>query len=56
MGNVVEGGKAPLFDYATLADMGYKLITFSGSLQRIAITGMREVATTLKRDGTTNAF
>lgn len=54
--NIVEGGKTPNIGFRELYEMGYKLITYSGTLQRTAITGMRSALETLKQDGTTKAL
>ena len=36
-------------------EAGFKLISYSGTLQRTAIRGMQDVLDVLKRDGSTNA-
>ena len=38
--NLVEGGKTPLFSEAELESMGFKIITYSGSLQKVSIKAM----------------
>ncbi|MBI3043223.1 MAG: isocitrate lyase/PEP mutase family protein [Betaproteobacteria bacterium] len=54
--NIVEGGKTPNIGYRELHEMGFKLISYSGTLQRTAITGMLGALETLKKDGTTQAL
>jgi methylisocitrate lyase len=51
--NMNEGGKTPLIHYQELYQMGYKLINYSGMLQRAAIRAMLDVSEILKREGTT---
>lgn len=51
--NMNEGGKTPPIHYQELAAMGYKLINYSGMLQRTAIRAMLDVSEILKREGTT---
>jgi carboxyvinyl-carboxyphosphonate phosphorylmutase len=51
--NMNDGGKTPPVHYNELYEMGYKLINYSGMLQRTAIRAMTEVAEILKREGTT---
>ena len=51
--NMNEGGKTPPVHYNELYEMGYKLINYSGMLQRTAIRAMADVAEILKREGTT---
>jgi len=51
--NMQDGGKTPLIHYQELYEMGYKLINYSGMLQRSAIRGMLDVSEILKREGTT---
>jgi carboxyvinyl-carboxyphosphonate phosphorylmutase len=53
--NMNEGGKTPSLHYDKLYQMGYKLINYSGMLQRAAIRGMLDVAGVLKREGTTSS-
>lgn len=54
--NIVEGGKTPNIGFRELHEMGFKLISHSGTLQRTAITGMLGALETLKQDGTTQAL
>ncbi|MHB8909676.1 MAG: isocitrate lyase/PEP mutase family protein [Syntrophales bacterium] len=51
--NMNEGGKTPPVHYNELYEMGYKLINYSGMLQRTAIRAMTDVAEILIREGTT---
>ncbi|MBA4422002.1 MAG: hypothetical protein C0390_02730 [Syntrophus sp. (in: bacteria)] len=51
--NMNDGGKTPPVHYNELYEMGYKLINYSGMLQRTAIRAMTDVAEILKREGTT---
>lgn len=54
--NMVEGAKTPLFSVDELAGMGFKIISFSGSLQRSAIKGMQDFAAHFKEKGTVEGF
>jgi 2-methylisocitrate lyase-like PEP mutase family enzyme len=54
MVNLVEGGKTPLLPVAELAALGFRLITFSGSLQKAAIKAMRETLDALLDSGDIN--
>lgn len=54
--NIVEGGKTPNINVDELFEMGYKLISHSGTLQRTAITAMGGALKTLKEDRTTAAL
>ena len=56
MVNMVEGGKTPLLGVDELAAMGYKLITFSNSVSRVAGWAMQEVLRELREKGTSAAF
>ena len=49
--NMVEGGKTPMVHYQQLYEMGFKLINYSGTLQRAAMRGMQYVLGLLKEDG-----
>ncbi len=53
--NMNDGGKTPMVHYQELYELGYKLINYSGMLQRAAIRGMLDVADLLKREGTTTS-
>ncbi len=56
MANMVEGGKTPVMDVGELAEMGYRFITFSGSLQKTAIWAMRSLAQKLRESGSVKSF
>lgn len=51
--NLSEAGKTPVLPVDTLYEMGFKLISYSGLLQRTAIRGMLDVLDILQREGTT---
>ena len=51
----LEGGKTPMVPFEDLYTMGFKLISYSGTLQRTAIKGMLNVLGVLKKEGTTNS-
>lgn len=54
--NIVEGGKTPNIDVRTLFEMGFKLISHSGTLQRTAIAGMTASLKTLQAEGHTRSL
>lgn len=49
--NMVEGGKTPMVHYQKLYEMGFKLINYSGTVQRGAMRGMQHVLEVLKSEG-----
>lgn len=51
MCNLVEGGKTPLVPVSRLAEMGFKLVTFSGTLQKTAIFAMQKALEALRATG-----
>lgn len=51
--NMSEAGKTPVLPIDTLHKIGFKLISYSGLLQRTAIRGMLDVLDVLQREGTT---
>lgn len=51
--NMNDGGKTPMVHYQQLYELGFKLLNYSGMLQRAAIRAMLDVAELLKREGTT---
>jgi methylisocitrate lyase len=51
--NIVEGGKTPNVAVRELYEMGFKLISHSGTLQRTALKGMMNALETLKATGST---
>jgi methylisocitrate lyase len=50
--NMNEGGKTPMIHYQELHQLGYKIVNYSGMLQRSAIRAMLVVSEILKREGT----
>lgn len=56
MVNLVEGGRTPMVPVHELSEMGYKLVTFSGSLQKTAIHAMQELLTALHDTGDVAGF
>jgi len=51
-----EAGSLPAIPFADLYAMGYKLISYSGTLQRSAIRSMQHALEVLRTDGTTNSM
>jgi methylisocitrate lyase len=51
LANMVEGGKTPLVSIEELEEMGFKIVSFSGSAQKMAIKAMKELFGTLKTTG-----
>jgi 2-methylisocitrate lyase-like PEP mutase family enzyme len=49
--NLVEGGRTPLLPVSRLGEMGFRLITFSGTLQKAAILAIEHVLSLLAEDG-----
>ncbi len=56
MANMVEGGKTPLLSAAELEKIGYRLVIFPGAGARVAAFALRELYTTLAREGTTSSL
>ena len=54
--NMVEGAKTPLYSVEELASIGFKIISFSGSLQRSAIKAMQDFAAHFREKGTVDGF
>lgn len=52
LANMTEFGKTPLLPARRFAEMGYRIVIFPVTLQRIALFAMREALRTLKKDGT----
>jgi 2-methylisocitrate lyase-like PEP mutase family enzyme len=50
--NLVEGGKTPLYPFAELEDMGYRLALCANTALRAAIRGITEVLECLRKTGT----
>ena len=53
--NMVEGGLTPILPLQRLADLGFAVVLYANSAMRAAITGMREVMTSLLAHGDTDA-
>lgn len=53
MCNLVEGGVTPLVPVPQLAELGYKIVSFSNSLSRAGAKAMQRVLVELQRTGTT---
>jgi 2,3-dimethylmalate lyase len=51
LANMVEGGKTPIVSVPDLETMGFKMASFSGSAQKIALSAMRELFECLKNTG-----
>jgi len=49
--NLVEGGKTPLVSAQELEDMGYKIASFSGSMQKISLKAMEKFITAFRQTG-----
>jgi 2-methylisocitrate lyase-like PEP mutase family enzyme len=49
--NLVEGGKTPLISAKELEGMGYKIASFSGSMQKIALKAMERFITAFRQTG-----
>lgn len=56
MVNLVEGGRTPLLPVAELADMGFRFVTFSGSLQKTALKAMQGFLESLRSNGTLDEY
>lgn len=56
MVNLVEGGKTPLLSETELEDMGFKIITYSGSLQKISLKAMTNFLENLSGTGDVHKF
>ncbi len=54
--NLNEGSKTPMVPVQKLHELGFKLITYSGLLQRAAIRSMQNALEVLKREGTTESL
>jgi 2-methylisocitrate lyase-like PEP mutase family enzyme len=55
MANMVEGGKTPLVSVQSLQEMGFRMATFSGSAQKIAMKAMQELFHALRDSGSLDA-
>lgn len=56
MVNLVEGGLTPLLPVSRLADMGFQMVTFSGSLQKTAIKAMQGLLESLRKTGSVESY
>jgi 2-methylisocitrate lyase-like PEP mutase family enzyme len=56
LANMVEGGKTPVLDAASLEALGYRLAIFPGGLARCLAFAAQEYFAALRRDGTTAAM
>ncbi|WP_302139444.1 isocitrate lyase/PEP mutase family protein [Halomonas alkalicola] len=56
MANMVEGGDTPLQNAEALQALGFSLVIFPGALVRALTHMASQFFTTLRRDGTTDAF
>jgi methylisocitrate lyase len=55
--NMIEGGNTPHLSYRKLFEVGFRLVNFSGTLQRASMKAMAVAAETLREDGvTTNLY
>lgn len=54
--NMVEGGRTPIQDAASLEHLGFSLVIFPGGIVRALAHAAQAFYGTLKRDGTTDAF
>ena len=56
LANMVEGGATPVLSGAELQALGFRVVIFPGAIARALAFAARDFYTTLKRDGTTDAF
>jgi 2-methylisocitrate lyase-like PEP mutase family enzyme len=56
MANMVEGGKTPLKDAATLQTLGFSLVTFPGGTVRALTHALSDYFASLRQHGTTAQF
>ncbi|MHB1159916.1 MAG: isocitrate lyase/PEP mutase family protein [Chloroflexota bacterium] len=56
MANMVEGGKTPVLSVGELAEMGFKLVTFSGSVQRVAIKAIQDFLAYFREAGSVEEY
>lgn len=52
LANMTEFGKTPYFTVSEFAEMGYRMVIFPVTLQRIAMKAMRDALATIRSDGT----
>ncbi len=53
LANMVEGGKTPLLSARELEGIGYRMVIFPGAGARVASFALRELYSTIAREGTT---
>ncbi len=51
LANMTEFGKSPILDFATLGQMGYRIVLYPVTLLRIALQAVRSALAELKQDG-----
>lgn len=56
MANMVEGGKTPIVPAPELQQLGFSFVIFPGGIVRAIAKAAQDFYTTLKADGTTDAF
>ncbi len=56
LGNMTEFGKTPYFTVSEFADMGYNLVIFPVTLQRVAMKAMEDVLRDIRDKGTQKDF
>ena len=56
MVNLVEGGKTPLVSVKELKNMGFKIASFSGSLQKVCIKSMQKFLISFAKTGDVREF
>lgn len=56
MANMVEGGKTPVLDAATLQDIGFSLVIFPGGTVRALAVVLQEYFANLRQQGSTAEF
>jgi 2-methylisocitrate lyase-like PEP mutase family enzyme len=54
--NLVEGGVTPLLTVAELQELGYRIVNYSGSVQKTGIWAMREFLKSLAATGSVSEF
>lgn len=56
MVNLVEGGRTPLLSVPELAAMGFRFVTFSGSLQKTGMKAMQGLLASLREQGSVSDY
>lgn len=54
--NIVEGGRTPELDAATLGRMGFSIVLYANALMRVMARAAEDALTTLRADGTTRGL